>query len=368
MNHSKIPPSHAELIVNCPGSIKLGALYPQEETEAQKEGTAWHWVVYALATENEAYRFPPAASNGVPITAEMLDFAEQFVELVDATSTAPPDYETRIEIPAVHDECWGTPDVYEIDHEARVIRLRDGKYGHRYVDAYRNWQMAAYLSGLYSLTDGGADWRFEATIFQPRNFHPDGPVRTWRPDVAELSEMVRHLRVRCEEALSDNPWTQAGPWCADCPARFDCLTLQSAADNVLEHVGEAVPLNLAPDQVGRELTRLKRAEAILEARVSGLEAHTETLIRGGEGVPGWLIEHTSGREQFTVPVADVLALGGLFGVQLAKPVETVTPAQARKAGVPADVVAKIVNRRPGSARLVPINPAAAEKALASSKE
>ena len=365
MNHSKIPPSHAELIVNCPGSIKLGALYPQEETEAQKGGTAWHWVAFCLATDQP---LPAVAPNGVPITAEMIDHAEQFVQVVDSAPYPVTGFEERVKIPAVHEECWGTPDVYQIDLDRRVIRLWDGKYGHRYVDAYRNWQMAAYLSGLHSLTDGGADWRFEATIFQPRNFHPDGPIRAWRPDVAELSEMVRHLRVRCEEALSDNPWTQAGPWCADCPARFDCLTLQSAADSVLEHVGDAVPLSLSPEQVGRELTRLKRAEAILEARVSGLEAHTETLIRSGEAVPGWLIEHSSGREQFTVPVADVLALGGLFGVQLAKPVETVTPAQARKAGVPADVVATIVNRRPGSARLVPINPAAAEKALASSKE
>ena len=365
MNHSKIPPSHAELVVNCPGSVKLGALYPREETDATMEGTAWHYVAFCLATDQP---LPAVAPNGVPITAEMIDHAEQFVHLVDGRPGPVSGYEERIEIPAVHEECWGTPDVYQIDSVNRLVRLYDGKYGHRYVDAYRNWQLAAYLSGLYSLTDGGADWRFEATIFQPRNFHPDGPVRTWRPTAAELSEMVRHLRVRCEEALSDNPWTQAGPWCKDCSANRACQTLQDAGDAIMERVGQAVPVDLPPAQVGQELTRLSRAMAVLEARISGLESYTESLIRGGDTVPGWMIEHTKGREFFTAPVPDVLALGGLYGVQLAKPADAITPAQARKAGVPADVIAKIVDRRPGSAKLVPINPAAAEKALAASKE
>lgn len=360
--HARVSPSSAELLVECPGSVSMRQRYPEPESEDAKEGTAAHWVALRLAAGTDLPE-NSTAFNGAPITNEMIEYGEQFMDLVDASARGGRYYEERIEIPAIHPtEAWGTVDAAAIDFVNRVIRLYDYKYGHRFVEAYANWQMASYLSGLYSLTDGGADWKFEATIFQPRNFHRDGPVRVWRPSVAELSEQVRHLRSRAEDALSDDPWTRAGPHCLDCSARHACRTLQTANMQVLDHVGDSVPLDLLPAQVGRELTWLTRAAAILKARISGLEAQSESIIRGGGSVDGWALDRTNGRENWTIPVSEIQALADTFGVPLLKS-EPVTPAQARKAGVPPALVDKASARRPGTVKLVPVNPLDATKAL-----
>ena len=127
----------------------------------------------------------------------------------------------------------------------------------------------------------------------------------------------------------------------------------------------AVLLDVTPQGVGMELALLKRAEAALAARIAGLESSAMASIRSGVVVPGWTVESTIGREEWTAPAAEVITLGEMMGVKLAKPPEPITPAQARKAGLDATVTAQYSRRKTGESKLVPVNTTDARRAFGS---
>ena len=104
------------------------------------------------------------------------------------------------------------------------------------------------------------------------------------------------------------------------------------------------------------------ARQLLESRITGLEAQIEAGLAGGVSIPGWSIERAPGREDWVKPVSEALVLGDLCGVTLAKP-GAITPAQARKAGVPADLVAAYAARKPGTAKLIQISTDDARRAF-----
>jgi hypothetical protein len=77
-----------------------------------------------------------------------------------------------------------------------------------------------------------------------------------------------------------------------------------------------------------------------------LEADAEARVRRGEAVPGYGLESTTGREQWDVPLEQVVALGKVFNIAVEKPA-LITPNQARKAGMPADVVRTLARTSSG---------------------
>jgi hypothetical protein len=68
-----------------------------------------------------------------------------------------------------------------------------------------------------------------------------------------------------------------------------------------------------------------------------------------------MLQAGTGRQQWKVPVAEVIALSQVMGVELCKSVDTITPAQARKAGLPEEIVNMYSERQSGEKKLVPFN-------------
>jgi hypothetical protein len=112
------------------------------------------------------------------------------------------------------------------------------------------------------------------------------------------------------------------------------------------------PLVMKPAEASLELRMARRAQKLLDARVTGLEEQILATLKRGERVPGWSVVHGSGRERWSRPAAEVLAVGTMMGVDVAKPVEPITPAQARKKGLDPGVVDAMSERPPGAAALV----------------
>jgi hypothetical protein len=88
-----------------------------------------------------------------------------------------------------------------------------------------------------------------------------------------------------------------------------------------------------------------------------------SLVRSGKQGTGWALEQSYGREKWTQPVEDVIALGTVLGVDLAAPTAAITPPQARKLGIDADVIAAYSTKPPGELKLVPQSDKAALKAF-----
>ena len=359
--HAIIAPSSLARTRQCPGSVVMEQAFPDtEQTPEAADGEASHWAAAELLagrTVAEGQRAP----NGVLLTQEMLEGADLYhddvLRALQPFGRSPADgaIESPVAIPRVHSECWGTPDFRAwVPGPRPRLMLWDYKFGHRVVEVLENEQLAAYVAGCLSATrllDTDAD--VEVRIVQPRAPHREGPVRRWAFRGEEIRALVNSMSNAAHEALGDNPRTRVGPECRDCRARHACPALQRAAMDACDVAGQAQPFALGPGPLGVELRTLRRHQALLAARITGLEEQVEAAIRAGLQVPHWRVEFGTGRRRWTRPAAEVIAMGQMLGVDLAKPAEAITPVQAVKAGLPASMLDPYTETPRGAATVVP---------------
>jgi hypothetical protein len=357
-------PSSADRWVHCEGSVSLCAPFPEDDTPEAMEGTAAHWA----ATEPLAGRVVnvgDVAPNGITITEEMIEGAALYQATV--YSKIQPAWiraEDVLPIPDVHEQNGGTIDTWGLGFTPWLLHVVDYKFGHGFVEVFENWQLLDYVSGIvsYLIREGIAPANYEElievelTIVQPRNYHRDGPVRSWRVKLADLRAQFNVLKGAAERAMGPNPVTRTGEWCEYCPARHVCRTLQNASLHIADRAGDSTPFALDPMQLGNELRWLHHARKLLDARVTGLEAEALQTIRAGKSVAHYRTEYGEGREVWREGMEPaVLALGPLLGHDLAKPPSAITPAQARKKGIDAAVISEYAHRPPGALKLVPMD-------------
>jgi hypothetical protein len=321
--------------------------YPEDESEEAREGTAAH---FAAA---EAVRGRPVAVGAVdpvtslPMTAEMVECGGEFArDVLDTLKAASHGSVVQVEQrqPAgFNPQNWGTPDAYIVDRPKLVLHLWDYKFGHRYVDAYMNWQLLNYAI-LILLANGvppeqWRHWTITMTVYQPRNYHPAGPLREWHLAGDKLLPLYDRLKEAAAAALLPGAPLKTGAHCRDCRARTGCPALQRVAMSAVDLSFEQQRVDMPPEAVGLELAILKAAADRIKARVTGLEEQALATIRSGVDVPHWTTDYSYGRTRWKVPVAEVLILGQMYGVDLGKPPEAITPTQAKKAGVDPAVIA-----------------------------
>lgn len=360
-DHALLAPSAAHRWVKCGLSVSLEAAYPETEIGASSlEGTAAHWVNQHMLTAGipEVGTMTP---QGIPVTQEMVEGAELLMADIYATLGRQWKQmlfvEQRVLIPRVHKDNWGTPDYYAWGTTSTgkvVLYLWDYKFGYGLVEAANNWQLIDYTAGILDQM-GNSDLEVivDMRIVQPRAFHRDGPVRKWRVLAADLRPQINILAMAAEDATSVSPTATPDPdACENCKGRHACEALQRRAYKIADAAKQYAALELTPHAMGLELRTLKHAQALLEARISGLEMEVQANIKRGQRVPFWSMESSPGRLAWVKPSSEVIALGQMLGVNLSKPVEPITPAQAIKAGVPDDLVKLYAQRPTGTAKLV----------------
>jgi hypothetical protein len=381
--HARLAPSSAHIWApeeGCRGSVVLQEQYPApDDTQEAREGTAAHFYVTELLQGRDV-PLGSVAPNGQPITAEMVDAAQGILmDIRDTLKACTPGLALRVEervyMPSVHGDNWGTPDAYVMDRPQKVLHLWDYKYGHRFVDAAGNWQLLDYAIGVldsegfsatapYDAPNSWHGWRITLSIAQPRNYHPVGPIREWHLSGEQLRERyLPRLRQSAYEAMEPGAPFTTGEHCRDCSARHVCPALQRAGALAMDVSLHAQPVALPPHAVGLELRQIDDAIKRLEARRTGLEEQALGLIRGGTAVPFFTAQHASGRETWATPAPEVFALGDMFGVELRKEREPITPAQARKAGIDAGVIQAYATKPMGALRLTRVDDSAAKLAF-----
>jgi len=348
--HSILAPSSAARRRQCPQSTTWEAMYPETEpTSDSAEGTAVHWACSEML-EGREIDVGVIAENGVVLTVEMLDAADLYVD--DVTSTlakyglTPADghIEERTEIPRVHPQSWGTPDFWIYVPAANTYLLWDFKYGHRHVEVFENPQLIEYAAGVTNGDPGNP--HVHLRLVQPRSFHRGGPVREWRTTLLDLRAHVNISSNAAHEALGPVPRLRTGPECRDCRARHACPALQAEGYAGVDLARGTTPVELSPAALSLEARTLAQAADLIKARLGGLQAQMEQLLKSGTNVPGWSLVRGQGRERWIRPASEIIAMGAVLNVDVSKPVEAMTPAQARKAGIPAEVV-EALSERPG---------------------
>lgn len=363
--HAFLPPSSAHLWRYCtagPSLIRRVTPLPEDDS-ASREGTAAHWVL-ARAMTGHAIGAGEITPEGYVVSDEMVQGAElgmRYVNKVSAQATTRPMWavEQTVRNNAIHEQCWGTPDLSFVDINARRIHIPDYKSGYGYVEVFRHPQLVTYAALIvkalqdqgYRVTD---DWEVVLCVIQPRSFHREGPVRVWRTTVAELRPLWFELQMAAEEATSATPVARPGDYCEYCPARHECPALQADAYRSADRSKLPDPLQLPAPALGLELRTLEDAAKRLQARITGLQARAEQMIGTGTAVPGWGFEQGQGREKWHNPTQAITTARAL-GLDIAKPAEPCTPRQAREKGMPETLVGAMSERAPGSRKLVRVD-------------
>lgn len=366
--HSILPPSGAAAWRRCGLWVAMNQAYPQADTPETLEGNAAHWVFAEMLAGRQVSE-GMQAPNGVFITDEMIEGAELVVDTVRARIPAGTvlHVEEPVAIARIHAQCWGTPDIWAF--YGVTLEVIDYKFGHRFVDEYENDQGVAYTAGILDhlaetlgkapgLLDQAVKVNF--TVVQPRCFYKGAPVRTWSVQAVDLRAHINILANAAGVALAPNPPAVTNSECTDCPGRHACPALQQAAYHDAEFAVRSSPVELPPVAASLELRMMERALERLQARVEGMREAVATYIRQGHSVPFHRAEQGYGRQQWTMPVDQVLAMGSLMGVDLSKP-GVKTPKQAIKSGVDEAVIKAYSITPLGSLKLISDNPADARR-------
>lgn len=352
IDHARIAPSSLERTVWCPGWIQLAdALPPEPESDDSKEGTAAHEVSLRMFQ-----KFPTKLGhlleNGVKVTQEMLDGADLWIATIFPEAIC----EQRIpKISRIHPTlCWGTPDGWYYDGATKTLYVWDYKFGHRFVEVFFNWQFIAYVVGLLEmlgLPDLGT--HVVCTVVQPRSYHPQGPVRTWKFFADDIRAEVNIAMQAAVAAVGSKPTTEAGAWCTDCPAVYVCTTVQSAGAVGITMAGRPEPHHLTGPALAYELMLLDKFLGIMEARQTGLQEQAKSMLARGEVIPGVSLERGQAKLYWhdDVSVDEVQMLGTVMGKNLLKPPELITPTQAINKGIAAEMIGVYAHRPLGKPKL-----------------
>lgn len=333
--HSILAPSSANIWVPCPGSVRMTADLPDEETEAAREGTLAHEQAASVLMDQ------------LEATDEHVQF---YVDHIRKTAQGGSVYvENTIGIPGIHPGCHGTPDVYFLT-DAETLHVADFKYGFGPVSAYENWQMICYACGLLDMYPQITRVHFH--IVQPRVFGEK--VRHWACNTEVLNDYIERVKASAASAMSPSALCNPGLWCRYCKARGICRALRDTTGKVLDTTYLPITYELERSDLGGELQMLKRGIKLIEYRIAALEEQAIKALDSGQPVPGFGLKPSVGRMRWNKTVDEVKALGDMFGISLGKDA-TVTPAQAVKAGIPESIVKTYADRPSNGVKLVEVD-------------
>lgn len=320
--HSKLPPSSAARRMACPGSRRMEELYPRKESDASREGT--------LAHEEAARCLRTGKTPENPDVKLYVDFVNKkrngnwlFIE-------------SKLEMPRIHSLCWGTPDVFFIDrkNETEDIHLFDFKYGFVSVEVFENWQLLCYMSGILKNVKNIKNIKLNFYVIQPRDYH--NQIKHWEISLEEFYKYEEKLRMSSELSMQENAPLIPSEQCTYCSARAFCKPLKQTVTERIKNMNTSDDLD--DHELGTELKELHDTQTLLEARITALEEETLAKLKLGKNIPFYKLGRSQPREKWVKPIQEVLTLGKLFDVDLSKPQDAITPKQAIKAGVPADII------------------------------
>lgn len=359
--HSILPPSSAHIWRYCSGWLSLSQLNPQQETEHTLRGEAIHEVRQLLIAAGMRSGLGPilnindVATNGTVIDTEMFECGEL------AANTFLKEWRTRacsggvqygieqqFQCPGIHPENFGTSDGWLWCPNDNLLIVDDCKGGHVHVEAYENWQLINYTSGIVNhLGLSNPNILVWLRLVQPFSYHSDGPVRTWKTTLGALQQRYwPELSAAAHEAMSPTARCKTGHQCRRCQNRHACGAALQCGMELYETTMFPISQRLPPDALGLQMKIVDRAMEQLKALKTGFEEQVKATIKGGTVVPGWCLQPTAGREKWQKSQADIVSMGQLFGVDLKKD-DLITPNQARKAGIPDDVLAVYSGRSTG---------------------
>jgi hypothetical protein len=222
----------------------------------------------------------------------------------------------------------GICDFYSV--QGNILHVVDYKHGRYPIPAHENWQLLIYAAAInhYGLDGGAAIIRLH--IYQPQSM--DGEtVKVWAINSADLKAYHEKIYNAANLALSEKPPACIGSHCRYCKAKAACPALYQASMQCAEDlILRELPTELTESEINNELLYLTHVKTILTDRFSALEALAIDRIKKGKRLRDYALEPSFSHLEWTCPLEDVKKLGDIYGLNLLKPAEAITPTQAKK--------------------------------------
>jgi hypothetical protein len=364
--------------VTCAGSVQMQAqplpTVHNAVNESKEEGTACH----ALAKEIlQSYQgsggillesdvIDALSENGVLITRELYDAAHEYVLDVlnycqDNGGLQQIHLESRVSLEHIYPNMFGFPDCWAYNKDSHKLTVWEAKFGRTIVEAFECLQLTEYVVGIIKemgMTSAKIlTLKIDLRIVQPRGWHIDGTVRNWEPSYIELRPLIDRIGVKAHESMGLEPTCVVSEHCRNCDARHCCATIGRNTAMTTDYIGGVMPVNLSGANLGYELSVLQKAQKVLKARVSGLEAQALAEIKAGGIVPGFDYEQGQGRERWKkdTPVDEILMMAECLGFdpdELSDVKINCTPKQAITKGLDPETVRMYSETPNGAIKLV----------------
>lgn len=218
--HSKFSASGAERWVNCPGSVTLSEGMPDKESVWSKEGTQAHEVLEKILKAFLREDRPPYGMKQDPMFHYGRAAANFILGIHAENPKSEVMVETRIDLPFIHPEMFGTFDGAVLDHFG-TLHVFDYKYGAGHVvSPVDNLQMIFYGLGLAARYD----WNFKSAklwIIQPRIKNYRGPI-FWEMGIQKLKGYIGYFAEAVYRVEKFPTLFKEGSHCHWCKAKSIC--------------------------------------------------------------------------------------------------------------------------------------------------
>lgn len=351
----KLYPSNAHIWVKCAGHTALAArtarIAPADDT-ARLEGILAHKVADAKAKGE----YLPTAD----VTDEMLDGATMWRDVLDSWACV---YATEVEyetIDWIGGDIPARTDAEGYNAETNTLHVGDYKFGHRWVEAFENWQLLIYAMAWLDrhnkeIHDKLDTMKIKLHLVQPRA----GGHKTWELTVTELRDnYARTITTAAGNARLVNTNADAmglqtytvGEHCYKCAGAINCPALRNATSAALNFGGRAIELELTPEQAAIELFLIDNAADHIKNRRDALTQLVEHNLINGAALPHWEMKRGRGSVKWIADKeAEVIAMGDLYDVEITT-TKLKTPKQCEKL-LPAFVVESFSQDTPGALKI-----------------
>lgn len=326
----------------CNGSrLMAGEIPPSTDTSQRDEGAAAHNMAVTVFNGHHSLDelIDHKASNGVFMTSEMAQHVNDYLQQTIGDATF-----KQMEMETSHDNQangWvvnGRADFIALSTNG-VLRIVDFKYGWRLVEPENNWTLISHAIGFFRQSKWTIS-EIELQIFQPRPYHPDGALRTWRITNNDLSNFDKQLN-----AVLSNPRDElnTSPHCAKCLALVPCPAARKAEMNAIDATDMVFSDTISNEMLTFSLDNLNRAQDMIKERLSAFQELAKHRIKAGQVVDNYSVDNQYGNTKFIDGMNGPM-LKALTGKDLTTE-KLVTPAEAKRQGV-SEVVLKAITTRP----------------------
>lgn len=321
--HSSIGASSAHRWFACPGSIKLSAQAPEQESSPYAEqGTAAHWVAEeCFIKEVDPYDYiGVAAPNGYELTRDDIESVEKYLDFMKVEQSKGKFIaysEIKFDLECIYPGLFGTADRVLVESNLSRLKIYDYKHGSGTpVNVENNKQLLYYALGAikYVCTELKIDYldvlgwgkvfkEVEICIVQPRCRHKDGYVRSWVVPPATLESFAEELKIKAEEVFKENAPFNVGSHCKFCKAMPICSAFNGQAMEIakadFKSVSHPSNLNLpsAEQLTVDEIKKVLDFADLISDFLKKVESHAQQLLEHGEKIPGYkLVEKRANRD------------------------------------------------------------------------